>query len=311
VVVGNPPFQASKSGDYSLWARFIQKAIQVLKKDGYMAFIVPQGWLSPTGDIREGRKSILRDYFHKLDVKIICLDPTKFENFKVGSTFSYFVIKNSAPSPEKLTKFYLKDSQLDISVCDITFLPKQRINDFELAIRKKLKTEKQFPWVRQPVRNEGEIFSLRKKKYPIINGNSRITDLWFSSHKPKNFDRPKVIVPYNGEKFRFVVDSGCVGYGNTSVLFLTSDQIIGAKSYFSSKLVKWFLPLDGSEKYTQYNEPAYLRMLPFVDLSIEWTDQKIYEHFNLTKKEIQYIENTIKSETKNKKISGRRSVYVT
>lgn len=39
---------------------------------------------------------------------------------------------------------------------------------------------------------------------------------------------------------------------------------------------------------------TFFRKIPYVDLSRSWTDQELYEHFNLTQEEIDYIESTVK-----------------
>jgi hypothetical protein len=290
IIIGNPPFQAPKNGDYSYWARFIQKAVSITNKDGYIAMIVPQGWLSPTSDIREGRLSILRDYFHKLDLRMVCLDSDRFADFKVGSSFSYFVLRNTVNQNGVARVVLSKTQTLSLDIRNLTFLPKGRINPFELQIRQRLQTSSKFNWIRQPVRGEDSIYSKNKNKYAVVNGNSRISEYWYSEEKPNNYDIPKVIVPYNGEFFKFIIDDGNLGYGNSSILKLNKNQINGARDYFSSKFVRWFLPSNGTEKYTQYNEPAYLNALPYIDLTKRWNDTTIYQFFGLSKNEIKYIE---------------------
>ena len=51
VILGNPPYQAPKRGDYSYWARFVHKSNLMLKPQGWNAMIIPCGWMSPTNII--------------------------------------------------------------------------------------------------------------------------------------------------------------------------------------------------------------------------------------------------------------------
>jgi len=47
-------------------------------------------------------------------------------------------------------------------------------------------------------------------------------------------------------------------------------------------------------KIKQDNTLNCFRYVPFLDFSKQWTDQELYEYFNLTQDEIDLIENTIK-----------------
>ena len=64
----------------------------------------------------------------------------------------------------------------------------------------------------------------------------------------------------------------------------------GLKSFFESKLVGFI----NQDKWSQYNEPKILNMLPALDFTRTWTNTEIYQHFNLTPEEIEYIENNVK-----------------
>jgi hypothetical protein len=299
VVIGNPPFQAPVKGDYSFWARFYKKSFDLLKKEGWSLIIMPQGYLSPTADIRQGNVSILRDVLAKNNCVKINLDNTLNQHFKgVGSTFSYVVTQKMQPS-QKTEIVSQAGNTIDIDLATIPFLPKNdQTRDRVSIFSKVFSNPSKMSWKRQPVRNEDKIFNRERTDvfcYPVINGNSKyIDDYWWSDTSPKNCDKPKVVVPYNGAEIVFFFDEGHYGYGNSSVYFLGENESIdGLKSYLNSKLVRFLLP-SSEGKYTQYNEPAYLNLLPELDFSQVWTDAELYSYFGLNQKEIDYIEQTVK-----------------
>lgn len=65
---------------------------------------------------------------------------------------------------------------------------------------------------------------------------------------------------------------------------------------YSRKLFEWYIK---NEKSGGFNTGIF--KLPKLDSSKSWTDEELYQHFNLTPEEIQLIEDTISEPTKKKK----------
>ena len=63
------------------------------------------------------------------------------------------------------------------------------------------------------------------------------------------------------------------------------------KKYLLSNIVK-FLNIFYREGRYAYN---VFRNIPSIDLSRKWTDQELYEYFDLTQEEINYIESQVKN----------------
>lgn len=63
-------------------------------------------------------------------------------------------------------------------------------------------------------------------------------------------------------------------------------------SYLNSKLIKFIIPVLKGTSVT--NSKDVFSKIPFVNIDHKWTDAELYDYFNLTEEEIDYIEETIK-----------------
>ena len=277
-----------------MWAKFIQKANGLLVDNGELIFIVPQGWLSPTNDIREGRVSVLRDILANQNTPCLDISDSLGDHFPgVGSSFSVIHTINQRPQTSTLIKSDAGEISVDLKT--IQYLPRGRTDVDSIGIFTKMASYEKAEWTRKPVGKEQDLYGKKKGQYKVINGNSD-KPCWETAKKPVDLDVPKVIVPYNGKNIMF--KSGInAGYGNSSVMVLdTQKQVSNAIKFFNTKLIQFLLPQGPKEKYTQYNEPAYLRQLPVVDFNRSWTDKDVFTEFNITKKEIKHIESFLNTD---------------
>lgn len=290
-VVGNPPYQAQKDGDYSLWARFVDIGISLLNPDGFLGMITPTGWMSPTADIRKGRVSVLRDVFVKNNLLYVNIrSDIKDEYFKgIGSSFSWYIVQKNGNYTT--TEFDTDEGNYHLDVSGIQFFPLSA-SKIEISIISKVtgKPGKKFDFVRRPHSFEG--LSKDGGRYEFVNGNSnRLGEPYYSDTFCKTIPLRKVIIPYNGTRYTFVVDDGRKGITNCYWIELSSSETInGAQSFFGSKLIDFVT----NQKRTQYNEGAYINSVPRIDLSRTWTDKELYDHFGLTDEERRHIDPSYK-----------------
>ena len=109
----------------------------------------------------------------------------------------------------------------------------------------------------------------------------------------QGYGKKKVIYAYMGSNQKFEYDlTGDVSlmYNARAYELNSNATIEGLKSYFESKLVRFL----NKDKWSQYNEPKILNLLPVLDFTKIWSDQDLYHYFGLTQEEIDYIENAIK-----------------
>jgi len=99
IVIGNPPFQVEKkeayegsSGHRTLWDKFVKKSLDIIKPEGYLAFITPANWRRPESDLYE----IMTKQNQLLFLHIYGKSAAK-DLFGIQSRFDNYLIQKSAP----------------------------------------------------------------------------------------------------------------------------------------------------------------------------------------------------------------------
>jgi len=293
VVIGNPPYQAPKKGDYSFWARFVDSGHKLLKDDGYLSMIIPAGWMSPTNDIRQGQRSVMRDIFAKENTTYINIDPDLGKKHfpGIGQKFTWFVLEKGQYSS---TKIDFGSSVIDVDLSKMSMLAKDT-DSVNIGILSKLSANPdKWNFTRYIMKESwNEVsFDPLPNSFPRINGNSNHLDkVVYSNNKCKYHDNKKVVLPYNGSDYKFVVDNGSVGCTNAYVMILSDQDLIdSAITYFTHPILQWL----GKNKFTQYNEGALINSISKIDLTQVVTKDSIYQLYKLTPEEINYIEDNVK-----------------
>ena len=293
VIIGNPPYQAPKPGDYSFWARFVDSGHKLLNDNGYMSMIIPAGWMSPTNDIRQGQRSVMRDIFAKENTSYINIDPELGKKHfpGIGQKFTWFVLEKGQYSS---TKIDFGNSNIDVDLSKMSMLAKDT-DSVNIGILSKLSANPdKWNFTRSIMKESwSEVtFDPLPGHFPRINGNSNHLDkIVYSPNKCKYHDNKKVVLPYNGSDYKFVVDDGTMGCTNAYVMnLLDQDLIDSAVTYFTHPLLQWL----GKNKFTQYNEGALINLVSKIDLTKVVTKDDIYQLYKLTQEEIDYVEANIK-----------------
>ena len=289
VIIGNPPYQAPKKGDYSFWARFVDLSHKLLKDDGFMSMIIPAGWMSPTNDIRQGKRSVMRDIFAKENTYYINIDPDLGKKFfpGVGQKFTWFCLQKGDYLE---TEVDFGNSQITVDLTKLPMLAKET-DETNIGIITKISSKgDKWNFTRYIMPETWDDLSFEKKgkfQYPRINGNSNHLDKIAYSKNPCKFQTlKKVVLPYNGSEYKFVVDEGVEGCTNAYTILLNENDLVeSAKTYFNSALIKWL----SKNKFTQYNEGALINSLSKIDLSKEITENDIYKFYGLTNDEVEYL----------------------
>lgn len=293
VVVGNPPYQAPKKGDYSFWARFVDTGYKLLTNNGCMSMIIPAGWMSPTIDIRQGQKSVMRDIFAKENTSYINIDPDLGKKHfpGIGQKFTWFVLEKGQYSN---TKIDFGNSNIDVDLSKMSMLAKDT-DSINVGILSKLSiSPDKWNFTRHIMKESWDdvTFDQLPGYLPRINGNSNhLEKIVYSKNKCKYHDANKVVLPYNGSDYKFIIDAGTMGCTNSYVMCLSDlDLIDSAIIYFNHPILQWL----GKNKFTQYNEGALINSVSKIDLTQKVTKDSIYQLYKLTQEEIDYIEANVK-----------------
>jgi hypothetical protein len=271
VVIGNPPFQNNlENGQKSkktLWSLFIQKGFELTKQNGYCSMVSPDGWWSPTIDIPQGKISIFRDIFKKHNLIVVASNEVVKPHFKnIGTSFTYFVVQNS--NYKNITSFITNDEILTFDIKNLNFIPK-KINKISLKIHEK-----------------------------IMSGNSKFT---FERYQKKDggmldnrhpyYSMPKVKFSRGLAKFEVNGDIGNSGYDVFTYAYhiKNNETINSALSVLNSKLYRLVLNQKWNQYFTKFIPNEVHKPL----LNIVYTNSMVYQLFELTKEEIEYVESNV------------------
>jgi hypothetical protein len=271
VVIGNPPFQNNlENGQKSkktLWSLFIQKSFELTKQNGYCSMVSPDGWWSPTIDIPKGKISIFRDIFKKYNLLVVASNEVVKPHFKnIGTSFTYFVVQKSVY--KNITNFITTDMVLDFDIKNINFIPK-KINRISLELHKKIMgSDSKFTFERYQKKDGGML----DNQHPY-------------------FYTPKVKFSRGLAKFRVEGDNGNSGYDVFTYAYHISgsETVESAMSVLNSKLYRLVL----NQKWNQYFTKFIPNEVHKPSLDKIYTDEMIYQLFDLTDEEIEYVESYV------------------
>ena len=156
-------------------------------------------------------------------------------------------------------------------------------------------------WCRGSI-NKNQISEIQNGVELIRNVGTRdepLTDLVTISPNDERtgFGIKKVVMPNMGtdsDKIGAIKPANINHVGGHSVVFLTlndnevENYII---DYLETKTIKTLIK---SIKTNTPNSKSLFKYIPDLDFSKTWTDEELYNYFNLTQEEINYIEETVK-----------------
>ena len=287
VVVGNPPYQSNENerstnggNNKKLWPLFFKKMSDYSSNE--FGIIVPTSWAAGARNPLDSTY-IFNDLIKKYSVHKINLDCRKF--FDVGIDISYITMNKTLSTINKCIINNIVISNLK----DWEILPK---TEKSISIFEKINTFEKFDFemVRRCFEKE-EMSDIKTDtfKYKTYTGRDGMK---YVSERTK-FDTLKKVITHRMGSLKFIIDEIGEITPNYSQIYLLKDNEIGENliTLFDTKTYTF---LYQNLKYTQYNESRVLNQLPKLDLSKSWTDQELYQYFNLTQDEIDLIEKTIK-----------------
>ena len=296
VIVGNPPYQESKehgkkvTGNGALWVKFTLKAIELCKDKGHVAFIIPDSWTAPTYDLMGSRKSIFNDYFKKYNLTHINFNVKKYFP-GVGTDPSAFVLKKD--SNYATTNVVTPNEKFDINIANTSFITRD-VNSVALSIHEKILNQNEndklckMRWTKSVTSIKTENEKNKEYYYPFVDHHAGKPLRWANTLDPDALKR-KILIPYVGKYQCIIDDKGELGARESvSVLFLNDNETYeSANSFLNSKLVTYIM---NTNRWTQYVLSQIINYIPINDYTKVWTDNELYNYFNLTQNEIDYIE---------------------
>ncbi len=316
VVIGNPPYQIEAEGNtrtMPIYQKFVEAAIAIDPQ--YIVMITPSRWFAGGLGLNDFRQRMLSD--RRISVLIDYPDASDvFPGVEIKGGVSYF-LWSSAHSKKTMTQTIRASvatkpnrralDEFDVLVRESAALP---------ILRKILKTrpetfadlvspQKPFgllsnfsKYTEKPSRNDYRFYGVR---------NGKRVEAWVDRrHISMNSELAnffKVLIPEAGSdggknKNDMVLGRPWVVPENSvctqTFMFVCANNQVEAKnieSYISTKFFRFIVSL---RKISQHTKADTYRWVPQQSWDREWSDETLYKKYDLTNKEIEYIEAVIR-----------------
>ena len=285
VIMGNPPFQqAHASGgvqpkSHNLWSRMIKKSFDQLNNNGYLVFITPSSWGSPSNKIF---KLFKRNNLLYMNTDINDYFPN------INSTFSSWVVEKS----REYVSTNLNGESVDLTNADYFT---NDISRTSLSIHDKVmwNSHPTYDWIGDTTSNhssdskeDGKWNDIETEthSYQVFHTNAQ---RYYSTVASKYHCDYKIMVTISGY-YKPFIDSGNTSPSEIVLMIITNEaEADNLLSVLTSKLYNYIV---SSAKWSGFLTKDVLRNLPKLDTSRRWTNTDIYNEFELSEDEIKYIE---------------------
>lgn len=326
VIIGNPPYQMSDGGAQAsaipIYHRFIEQAKKL--KPRYLTMITPSRWFAGGRGLDSFRNTML----HDSRIKVICDYPDAsdcFPGVEIKGGVNYFLWDRDCSGNCTINTY--EQGKITSTAtrpmlengCDIFIR-----NNNLVAIYKKVREKGETSFMSivssmRPFGLRGDFFK-NSEKYNlpsvrdvykegdiIIHGlekNKRVQKYVSATYpfpKREYIAKYKMFMSRNqgtgmlGETFSTPIFAGpneaCTETFLVIGLFEAEQEMMNCWSYMTTK---FFRTMVGVRKVDQSMSQSVYSYVPMQDFSKPWTDEELYEKYDLTDEEIAFIESMIR-----------------
>jgi hypothetical protein len=210
VVIGNPPFQTSKTGTYAgssgnrtLWNKFLDMILKqgVLKPRGHLAFITPANWRRPESPLynmmtKENTLKYLHIYGKK-DGQAMLGAQTRFD---------LYIVQEGASDPKQKTAIIDENGyRHELATHSWPFLPNYAFSEIRAMLVPK---EKGIPVIFSAGTYDARKLSktkTRQKPYPVVHNITRrgLGIRYATERQKEHMGVPKVLLNFNEKQYPY------------------------------------------------------------------------------------------------------------
>ena len=263
VVVGNPPY---KNG---LHLRFLELAYKISEK--FIIWIAPSGNYLDEKGVRQQYKSI-NNLIESAVKEIIFLDGNSL--FGVGLFLPMAITYIDKQNQADKILITNKISQRSSAVKSINDINKWLNYDTYPALKEKIL---RIITKDNILNHKNLIVGPYYVNIPIIRGHPGSDDFYTFF--------PKTYCDCDSD-----INGGRSGQIRNFLTFATHIEALNCITYLKTNFARFCLAI---LKISVHLDNGELKTVPWLDFTQEWTDEKLYKHFNLTQEEIDFIETNI------------------
>jgi SAM-dependent methyltransferase len=292
LIVTNPPYakllengkRASKN--HNLIKDFIEKALSQLKPNGYLLFITPDNWMSFAD------RNVLIGIITGLQIIHLDIHTAKKYFKKIGSSFTWYVIQNCASYKNMNVSGIWKRKEYISSVVSnprryIPLLYNQMVQNilsktidnknlkkFEIKTSSDLHkyTKAEF------IRDEADAIY----KYKLIHTPSQTV----YSSRPHKFQEGFKVFISTTDKYKLFIDECGMTQSIVFILCCNEEQ---AKKYLQVLQHPLYVFINNICRWGNFNNIRILQSFPIPEIEYSGSHQEIYNYFNITEDEINFI----------------------
>ena len=315
VVVGNPPYQsankqnekASRQVGDKLWYQFMFRANEIVEDDGYVALVAPTQWMTGGIQWNKGRRGVIKDIFAKyqlLHAKVADISEEYFKGIGINIGWTVWV---KTKTWKKSSFFLANGKKMKVDFRTTSILSPIPEIESQNVVKKVLVgdgTHRTFEsQVYQNIQKKDEhgetLVPTKTNLHSHYNIGSDVTEnlrLLYFPHivNEKIVGGKKIFLLLSSRYWQpYLADEEVSLAAQCHVLRVDPETTReGFKSVFYSRLFT-YLNMNLQIGRNGFMKSSFVKALPYLDMSRVWTDEEIYDYFNLTSRERNYVqENT-------------------
>jgi SAM-dependent methyltransferase len=292
LIVANPPYAKllengkRSSKNHNLIKDFIERALSQLKPNGYLLFITPDNWMSYAD------RNLLIGIITGLQIIHLDIHTAKKHFKKVGSSFTWYIIQNCAfykninvsgiwKKQEYMSSVVSKErkyipllyNQIVQNILSKT-IDNQVLKKFEIKTSSDLHKYTKAEFIRDKPDNV--------YKYKLIHTPSQTV----YASRPHKFQEGYKVFISTTDKYKLFIDECGMTQSIVFILCYNEEQ---AKKYLQILQHPLYVFINNICRWGNFNNIRILQSFPIPDIEYSGNHAEIYNYFNITSEEIEYI----------------------
>jgi hypothetical protein len=291
-----------KAKNHNLWSMFIEKGFELVKQDGFLLYVTPPAWMSPSS-------SLLQNIFLKYQLHFVNINECSRHFKGIGSQFSYYLIQKTPIytktkfiydfkggvniEPQRGTSEYRLNSK-------IKFIPQLPTAEIFSILEKTVFSEKP----KYNIKYDSDLHRFTKKKLLSNTRDHRFkhkvihtpTQIVWSLRPHKNQNKIKVFIPLTTYYESLMIETCGNTQGMGYILCKNKTEAENIKDILSTKMYRLIANVT---RWSNFNVPLVIKNLPEYPEKNRAGEENIYKYFKLNKNEIKTLE-FIKDKTPSK-----------